>query len=75
MARATIDARGLETPLPTLKLTERLLKKDLRPGDVVEITGDCPMFESNVKGWCTTFRKVLVKFEDEQGVKVATIRI
>lgn len=75
MATVTIDARGLKCPVPALKLTEKLMKKEFKVGDVVEITADCPTFENNIKDWCKSFKKVLVRFQEQGGAKIATIQI
>lgn len=51
MAVTNIDARGLQCPQPTLKVTAMSVK--MKPGDVLEVVADCATFEKDVKEWCT----------------------
>lgn len=75
MAMVTIDARGLKCPVPTLDLTTRMMNHSLAPGDIVDITSDCPTFEENIRAWCQSFRKVLISCRDEGPLKIARIQI
>lgn len=68
------DFKGLKCPVPTLKLTTIVAKKEVEPGDVLEIVADCPSFESDVKQWCANSKKVLLSLKDEGGVKTAQIQ-
>ncbi|MDP2646413.1 MAG: sulfurtransferase TusA family protein [Desulfobacterales bacterium] len=53
MAIHTLDALGLKCPQPTLKITSLSIK--MKPGEVLEVTADCPTFEKDVKNWCSRF--------------------
>ncbi len=75
MATKILDAKGLKCPMPVLKMTQMLMKKELAPGDVLEVTADCPTFENDIKTWCATWKKVLVRFVPEGASKKATIQI
>ena len=74
MATTTLDCKGLKCPQPTLKLMTTAAS--LKPGDIVEITADCPTFENDLKSWCQRQNKVLVFCRDEgAGVKKAQVKI
>ena len=70
-----LDARGLNCPIPTLKMTNAVMRKDVEPGDTLEVTADCATFEEDVQRWCTTMKKVLVLMKDEGGSKKCLVRI
>ena len=75
MATIQMDLRGLKCPIPTLKMTEKLIKKEVKPGDMLEVMADCPTFEKDTRDWCKNFKKVLVVLKDQGGAKVAQIQI
>jgi len=63
MATQNLEAIGLKCPQPTLKITVQATK--MKPGDVLEVTADCPTFEKDVRDWCTRSKKVLLFVRDE----------
>jgi TusA-related sulfurtransferase len=65
MKTVTLDARGLNCPIPVLKMTNAVMKKDVLPGDTLEVLADCSTFEDDLRRWCTTMKKVLVVIKDE----------
>ena len=67
MATVMLDAKGLKCPMPTLKMTGMVLKKEVKPGDILEVLADCPTFEKDVKDWCTSTKKVLIFMRVEAG--------
>jgi len=67
MATQNLEATGLKCPQPTLKITVQATK--MKPGDVLEVTADCPTFEKDVRDWCTRSKKVLLFIRDEGGGK------
>ncbi|MGD0093443.1 MAG: sulfurtransferase TusA family protein [Planctomycetota bacterium] len=75
MAMVQLDARGLQCPIPALKMTEKLVKKEVKSGDTLEVTADCPTFENDVRAWCKNFKKVLVVFKTQGTAQVAQIQI
>ncbi len=76
MKTVTLDARGLNCPVPTLRMTNLILSKGVEPGDTLEVTADCDTFEADVKKWCTTMKRVLVVLKDEPpNAKKAVVRI
>ena len=76
MAKAFLDAKGLKCPMPSLKMTQMLLKKEVQPGDVLEVLADCPTFENDVRTWCQSTKKVLVFIRTESdGAKRCQVQI
>ena len=65
MATVTIDALGLKCPQPILKIAAK--SPDMKPGDVLEITADCPTFEKDIRAWCDRMKKVLLWIRNEGG--------
>jgi len=63
MAVQTLDTLGLKCPQPVLKLAVRAT--EVGRGDVLEILGDCPTFERDIRAWCTRLSKVLLSVNDE----------
>ena len=65
MAVKVLDTLGLKCPQPVLKIAVQAT--NMRPGDVLEILGDCPTFEKDVRTWCERLRKVFLSIKDEGG--------
>jgi tRNA 2-thiouridine synthesizing protein A len=73
MAHHLLDATGLKCPQPILKIA--VLSPDMRPGDILEVTGDCPTFEKDVRVWCDRLKKTLLMIREEDGYrKIIQIR-
>ncbi len=64
MATVQIDARGLKCPVPVLKMTNAVVKKEVNAGDTLVVLADCPTFEKDVKEWCKNMKKVLIVLQD-----------
>ena len=62
-----LDATGIKCPLPILKLT--VISPQMQPGDHLEIIGDCPTFETDVRVWCTRLNKTLLFVKQEEGYR------
>ena len=76
MKTVTIDARGLNCPIPSLKMTNAVMRKDVEPGDTLEVMADCDTFEADVKRWCQVMKKVLVVIKEEPpNAKTCVVRI
>ena len=75
MASVQIDARGVKCPIPVLKMTAAVMKKEVAPGDTLVVLADCPTFEKDVKDWCGKMNKVLVVLREDGGAKRAEVRI
>jgi tRNA 2-thiouridine synthesizing protein A len=72
MALTVIDAKGLQCPQPTLKVTAMSVK--MKPGDVLEVVADCATFEKDVKEWCTRSKKVMLWMKSEGNAKRCQIQ-
>lgn len=66
MQNCFLDASGLKCPQPVLKIA--VISPDMRPGQMLEVIGDCPTFESDVRTWCERLKKTLVSVREEQGI-------
>lgn len=63
-----LDATGLKCPQPILKLA--VVSPDMKPGEILEIIGDCPTFEKDVRLWCERLKKTLLAVKDEGNGKL-----
>jgi tRNA 2-thiouridine synthesizing protein A len=63
MSVSVLDTFGLKCPQPVLKLA--VLAPDMQMGDVLEVLGDCPTFEKDLRTWCERLGKVLLSVKDE----------
>lgn len=65
MTVEVLDTVGLKCPQPVLKIAVRAA--DMKPGDMLEIIGDCPTFERDVRVWCERLNKILLSIKNEGG--------
>ncbi len=65
MAIETLDNRGLWFPECVLKIAAKAAH--MKPGDILEVLGDCPTFEQDLRIWCERLRKVFLSIKDERG--------
>ena len=72
MAVAVLDTLGMKCPQPVLKIAVK--SPDMKPGDILEILGDCPTFERDVRIWCERLGKVVLSVKDD-GDDKKTIQI
>jgi tRNA 2-thiouridine synthesizing protein A len=72
MAVEVLDTLGMKCPQPVLKMAVKA--PDMKPGDILEILGDCPTFERDVRAWCERLGKLVLSVKDEEGDK-KTIQI
>lgn len=73
MATHTLDATGLRCPQPVLKVTQ--VAPSLPAGDVLEVSGDCPTFEADLRKWCTRMNKTLMAVNRAGNVVKVQIRL
>jgi tRNA 2-thiouridine synthesizing protein A len=59
MATVRLDTSGLISPEPMLKLA--VAAPDMKPGDTLEITGDSPTFEKDIRSWCNRLGKGIIR--------------
>jgi tRNA 2-thiouridine synthesizing protein A len=65
MAVKVLDTLGLKCPQPVLKIAVQA--PDMGLGDILEVLGDCPTFEKDLRIWCERLRKVFLSIKDEGG--------
>lgn len=58
-----LDATGLKCPQPILRLS--VVSVEMKPGEILEIIGDCPTFENDITGWCRRLNKTLLVMRDD----------
>jgi TusA-related sulfurtransferase len=63
MAVLVIDTLGMKCPQPVLKIAVKA--PDMRHGDILEVLGDCPTFEKDLRIWCERLGKVFLSVRDE----------
>jgi tRNA 2-thiouridine synthesizing protein A len=63
----TLDATGLKCPQPLMKMA--LLSADMKHGDILEVTADCPTFETDVRAWCARLKRTLLLVNSEGGYR------
>lgn len=68
MAVEILDTAGLRCPQPVLKIAVK--SPDMNPGDILEVIGDCPTFERDLKTWCERMKKTMLSVKDEGGGRI-----
>ena len=68
-----LDTRGLRRPKPMLKISVIYTKS--KQGDVLELIGDCPTFEKDVRIWCKRMGKKLLSCRNEDNNGTLTCQI
>jgi tRNA 2-thiouridine synthesizing protein A len=63
MAVIVLDTMGFKCPQPVLKIAAK--SPDMVHGDILEIIGDCPTFERDIRAWCKRLKKTLLFIRDE----------
>jgi tRNA 2-thiouridine synthesizing protein A len=66
MAVEVLDTLGMKSPQPILKIAVKA--PDMKHGDILEILGDCPTFERDVRTWCERLGKVVLSVKDEGAI-------
>jgi len=63
MVVEVLDTLGLKCPQPVLRIAMKF--PEMKPGDILEVLGDCPTFEKDVRTWCQRLGKVLLSVKDD----------
>ena len=63
MAVEILDMVGMKCPQPVLKIAVKA--PDMNSGDILEVIGDCPTFERDVRVWCQRLQKTFLSIQDE----------
>jgi tRNA 2-thiouridine synthesizing protein A len=67
MAAIVLDTLGLKCPQPVLKIAVKA--PDMKSGDILEVWGDCPTFEKDVRVWCERLGKTLLAITEDGASK------
>jgi tRNA 2-thiouridine synthesizing protein A len=67
-----IDCTGMRCPQPVLKLAVETAETPA--GTTVEIVGDCPTFEKDVRTFCDRRKKTLLSVDADGETKVIRIQ-
>lgn len=63
MAVVILDTLGVKCPQPVLKIAVKA--PSMKPGDILEILGDCPTFERDIRAWCQRLKKIMLSVREE----------
>ena len=63
MAVEVLDMVGMKCPQPVLKIAVKA--PEMKPDDILEVIGDCPTFERDVRVWCQRLKKTFLSIQDE----------
>jgi tRNA 2-thiouridine synthesizing protein A len=64
MGVQVLDTLHLKCPQPVIKIAVK--SPDMKPGDILEVLGDCPTFERDVRTWCERLGRVVLSVKDEE---------
>ena len=67
MALEVLDTLGSRCPIPILRLARKAVH--MRSDDVLEVWGDCPRLEGDVRFWCKRLGRVILAVRDGRGNK------
>ena len=67
-----LDTLGMKCPQPVMKIAVK--SPDMKPGDILEVLGDCPTFKRDVLTWCKLLKKAVLSVKDD-GDDKKTIQI
>lgn len=63
MTIEVLDTLGMKCPQPVLKIAVKA--PDMKSGAILEVLGDCPTFERDVRVWCERLGKIFLSVKDE----------
>jgi tRNA 2-thiouridine synthesizing protein A len=67
MSVQVLNTMGLKCPQPVLKVA--VMAPEMQPGDILEVWGDCPTFEKDIRTWCQRLGKVFLAVKNDGGEK------
>jgi len=73
MNTKVLDACGLRCPQPILAIITCM--HETKPGDVLEVTADCPTFEEDVRRWCDRSGNTLLAITRDGAAMKAQIQL
>jgi len=63
MTVTVLDTLGLKCPQPVLKIAVKA--PDMKAGEILEVWGDCPTFEKDIRVWCERLGKTLLSVAED----------
>ena len=73
MPVVVLNTLGLKCPQPVLKIAVKA--PEMKHGDILEVWGDCPTFEKDVRVWCERLGKIFFSVtEDGANKKIIQIQ-
>ncbi|MBW2174663.1 MAG: sulfurtransferase TusA family protein [Deltaproteobacteria bacterium] len=73
MTIQTLDTRRLKTPNPIVKIAKKAVH--MKPGNILEVWGDCSSFEKDVRIWCEGTGRVFLSIDsDMKGANIIQIQ-
>ena len=69
MAIATLDTIGLKCPQPILRLAVKA--REMKKGDILEISGNCKTLEKDVRNWAQRMNKIILSVKGDGSDKLS----
>jgi len=63
MADVRLDCRGLNCPMPIVRISQQMRKMEV--GQTIEVEADDPAFGADVKAWTAKMKQELVELSGE----------
>ena len=63
MAVKELNALGLKCPQPITRIAAMI--PQMKPGDVLSVSGDCPTFEADARKWAERAKKTILAVRHE----------
>jgi tRNA 2-thiouridine synthesizing protein A len=67
-----MDCVGMRCPQPVLRLAVE--SAETPPGTIVEIVGDCPTFEKDIRTFCQRRQRAILSVRAESGRTIIQLR-
>ena len=72
MADQTLDCKGLNCPMPIIKIAKTI--KKMESGQTLEVTATDPAFEADLRAWSKKTKNPLVEFEADEVLRAVVQR-
>jgi tRNA 2-thiouridine synthesizing protein A len=67
-----MDCTGMRCPQPVFRLA--IESAETPPGTIVEIVGDCPTFEKDIRTFCQRHQRAILSIRAESGRTTIQLR-
>jgi len=51
--------------VPSISFKGAVKAPDMKPGDILEVIGDCPTIKKDMRMWCEMIKKVCLSVKEE----------